>query len=273
MDMGGWGVDILFCSRNLRCNNKILAILFAWCPVVPHTVPCKPSMSSAAVAAEAKCTLQYVLAIDPGVRNLGLAVVSGTGDDVHVLHLSHTDLVGPKAHDDASTSSGSGKRKSAGQDQQWGGEWQPARLKAALDDAMRSVASRARKAGRLTCVIERQNAGKSVGQLKLHEVVGACIQHVSTVGGGGMAGMAVVRMAPATRASYFRLGPGAGHGANKKAALALARMWLQNAWEDDRVRRDAWDAMTTSKKADDIADALLVALVHARASRLPLQPA
>ena len=220
--------------------------------------------------------MQYVLAIDPGVRNLGLAVVSGTGDDVSVLHLSHTDLVGPEAGkrklDDDEEDEDAGI-KTTKKKQHWGGEWQPARLKAALDDAMRSIASRARKEGRVTCVIERQNAGRSIAQLKLHEVVGACIQYVSTAaaGDGGMTGIkAVVRMAPATRASYFGLGKGAGHGANKKAALAMAKAWLQKAWDDDRVRRDAWDAMTTSKKADDIADALLVALAHARASRVPV---
>lgn len=168
----------------------------------------------------------HVLSIDPGIRNLGLAVLDSSR--VRAVYLARVDI---------------------GRDGKW--TWCPAKLGAALQKALSAVGDDEP----VRCIIEVQRAhgrARHYPHLQhLSEVVGACIQELS-----GRCVGSVEQVSANARIKRFSLS--AEHPKRKREAIDKARQWVDE--RDDRATPEVRGALHGDQKCDDMADALLSAI-------------
>jgi hypothetical protein len=180
----------------------------------------------------------FTLAVDPGVRNLGMALVMN--NPCTVIDVSLTDIFKPPT---------ASNNMSKTQD------WCPKTLKAAIDRMLQLVP----KGTPVTCLIERQTFGRSIGSIGVHEVVGACMMHLHNLN--------IRRVHANERVAYFfnKKLKTLSYKKRKAASGAYAKQWVTvNAVPDD-VRQ----MFSCGSKTDDVADAMLMALAHVQGRKLP----
>ena len=223
--------------------------------------------------------MRFVIAVDPGFRNLGIALLRGSSDDIDdctILHVSSHDLA---AGDPGEKKKGKKRRKGIiTADTSLHADWEPSRLHDAFEAVWSLVPPVYRNRDGVTFIMERQFM---LRQSKFYEPIVQICGAVIYLVNAACPGVTRVCMSAQTRiAAASGLGGGGGtmtHYANHKknkdqsvsmAILEIRRMYTRNPASVSTQVLEVFPpdegGKKTNKKRDDMADALLMALTAFR---------